>query len=673
MRKDLSHRILEHGLRHNGSYRGLESVSEIVNSTPNSSIKVPDTKYKIKQFTEPIFNWEMHLKCRSCGNYTPEAECTICISEMKTSNCDHYFVYIPLEQQLREYIQKYFDDIISYHSFIKTQKNVIADVHHSIQYKKGERRYPNTFILPLNVNTDGARVFNSSNDSLWIIQCYQSYLPPNFRFVPENIIVTAAHFGPKKPDMKTFFYPFLLELRNINEKGGLEIQKYGKYYNFMPIILNCCCDLPAKAEVQCFTTHSGHFGCGYCYHPGVAVKSGSTNRSYLRYIYQANSLRTHQSTDEIYRQLKSVPIKGVKGVSCMIAAQKFDIIDGFGIDYMHCVLLGAVKKLLNLWLDSKHHLKPFHVSKGHQTILNDRILKIKVISEIARKPRSIFNRADFKANEYRGLLLYFLPIVLPDLLRTKYIDHFRLLSSAIYILLKESISDADFNLAKIKLEQFVKQFEVLYGQDNVTMNIHMIKHIPKAVNDNGPLWSQSLFGFEANNGVIVKANTCKDKILQQLAWKYSLSRTINKREQTSGIKLFAKSKIQLSSRDAAIINSNSKLSSPNDGILMIYKKVERNGKIFKCLESKEMSTVDHFVKTKNDVIAAIKFYFVSDSIIYALIEKYNVIKVVDQISYVEPAQIQMIITFNDISEKLLFKKVRKKQTVALIPNKFEKT
>lgn len=35
--------------------------------------------------------------------------------------------------------------------------------------------------------------------------------------------------------------------------------------------------------------------------------------------------------------------------------RNFDVIDGNPVDYMHCVLLGVMKKLLNLWLNSEHH------------------------------------------------------------------------------------------------------------------------------------------------------------------------------------------------------------------------------------------------------------------------------------------------------------------------------
>lgn len=46
---------------------------------------------------------------------------------------------------------------------------------------------------------------------------------------------------------------------------------------------------------------------------------------------------------------------GVKGYSVLHLVKSFDIIDGNPIDYMHCVLLGVVKKLFNLWFESTHH------------------------------------------------------------------------------------------------------------------------------------------------------------------------------------------------------------------------------------------------------------------------------------------------------------------------------
>lgn len=268
------------------------------------------------------------------------------------------------------------------------------------------------------------------------------------RYITENIILSAIHEG--KPDMNEFFYPLLKELKYIFNKGGIQIKRDGQLFNFIPFLLQFNADLPAKSDVQNMKNHNGYFGCGYCLHPGQLTK-GEKN-SVVRFVRTQESIptRTHTNTIEIYSKLvlsneiKTNKIyKGIKGISCMIAAQHFDLIHSYSIDYMHAVLLGVTKKLLSLWLDGKNHKEVYFISKKRQVVLNNRIMQIKAPTEITRGPRSLDERGDFKANEYRSLLLYYLRYSLNGLLPEKYIKHYRLLSSSIYLLLKENVSQSD--------------------------------------------------------------------------------------------------------------------------------------------------------------------------------------------------------------------------------------
>ena len=53
----------------------------------------------------------------------------------------------------------------------------------------------------------------------------------------------------------------------------------------------------------------------------------------------------------------------MKGYSVLHLLEHFDVINGNPVDYMHCVLLGVMKKLLNLWLDSQNHSSEWLVYK----------------------------------------------------------------------------------------------------------------------------------------------------------------------------------------------------------------------------------------------------------------------------------------------------------------------
>lgn len=106
------------------------------------------------------------------------------------------------------------------------------------------------------------------------------------------------------------------------------------------------------------------------------------------------------------------------------------------------------------------------------------------------------------------------------MLPIRFINHFQLLSASIYLLLQENLTQTDISLAESNLIKFANQFEVLYGKKNIVMCVHLVRHMGIAVRHLGPLWAQSTFAFETNNGKLVHSNQSKNHYLHQIAWKY---------------------------------------------------------------------------------------------------------------------------------------------------------
>lgn len=430
-------KIVSSCLKFNQSYNALENMAKIVNETPNASIRVPTSIYKLKKSVNGHMSVQYHIRCPLCNNHSvslssgKQIVCESCSKGIFTA-CNDFFIYMPLEEQLRKVIDEHFDDILSYPS--STDENFMTNYHDGIQYKKACEKFSGLKILSLVACTDGAQVFNATNKSLWAIQLYLNFLKPSNRYIASNIIVVGLHFAQAKPDMQEFFYPLLKELQQLVKVGGFTVNKNGNLHSFMPVITHCCCDLPAKAEVQGMTGHNGYHACGYCLHPGVAIKKDMKAKSVVRYVKTEKSvnLRSHEEMVNTYGRLKSTPINGIKKVSCLVALDGFDLINGFCVDYMHAVLLGNMKKLMSLWLDSCNHKEPFYIKPKLQSVLDTRIQRIKPNGEISRKSRSIDDKANFKANEYRSLLLYYLPCTLNGVLEKRFVNHFLLLSSSIY-------------------------------------------------------------------------------------------------------------------------------------------------------------------------------------------------------------------------------------------------
>lgn len=207
-------------------------MAKIVNSTPNGSVKIPQTKYMIKKSMQPNLKYEVYKKCNSCLNYILSLEnqnqCALCDAAITTTQSD----YLQLLQSIQRYI---IENILSYYSAAGEENN-LTDLHNSRIFQKIKIKYPDTIILPMIVNTDGVKVFHSNRDSLWMIQVIQGWLPPSIRYYPSNVFIVASHFGAKKPSMPDFFFPFLVEIRQINESGGISFSHNGRTYNFMPLI-----------------------------------------------------------------------------------------------------------------------------------------------------------------------------------------------------------------------------------------------------------------------------------------------------------------------------------------------------------------------------------------------------------------------------------------------------
>lgn len=325
---------------------------------------------------------------------------------------------------------------------------------------------------------------------------------------------------------------------------------------------------------------------------------------------------------------------------------------------MHCVLLGVVRKLLDLWCNTKFHKEAHYMPKKKQDVLNKRIMSIKPPTEITRKPRSINERADFKANELRSLLLYYLRYCLIDLIPLRFIDNFQLLSASIYMLLEQEISPENISLAESKLICFCDGFEKLYGQSQITMNLHLLRHIANSVRHLGPLWSQSTFGFETNNGILVHSRQAKNKYLHQLSWKYAMQIGLTSPKPREN-------DIVCTGKIAVPIESGEFRTA--------YTKIKIRGKKFTSKKSKRVSTVDYFIQCNNKTIGAVEYYFDHDHEICAFIEIYGIVTSIDHLMVIETTHRNTIANVEDICFKLVYMKIGNKQVVTKIPNGYEKT
>lgn len=659
--------FVNHYVRHNLTKRCLVDTMKLTEDHQNASEY--SVENKLAQYTDDV-TWIYYVKCSKCAQYHAFGAneknyfCQKC-AKATTLSETNFYVYVPLLQQILKSVENNFDYVLQQS---KSSSESISDVHDGIILKEMncKLKHQNEVSLSLTLNTDGIQMFKNNKQSVWPLQLYQNFIPPNRRYIPENIIVVGLHYGhTSEVDMSEFLRPLNEELNLL--KQGFTVQRHNVSYKCIPFISSCTVDLPAKCKVQGFKQFNGNESCGYCYAKGASIKNLSSNSSTVRYLWNEcdAKLRDHDDTIEIMRRIRAncKPINGIKCVSPVVGIPHFNVIRGFSIDYMHCVLSGVENRLLDLYFESSK--KEYTIGAAKARVLDKRILQIKPPCEITRKPRSLIKfRSDLKANELRSPLLYYLPIAFEGISPRKYLNHFRLLSSSIFVLLKVNITENELDLCDQKLRKFVHDFEIFFGKSSVTMNVHLLLHIVFAVRNLGPLWAQSAFGFETNNGCLIRNVKGTRHVLKQIATNYVLKRKLaeinEKQKLNASIQLLGKKK------------------KPDEN-LDIYNRVRKNNVNFTSTTYKmSTSSCDYFIEFNDGVIGKANYYYEIENEYFVVFQEINVIVEFDQYKEFSDTDSTNTKFIREIKRKVFQINIKNelnttRQYLSYIPNFFEKT
>lgn len=186
------------------------------------------------------------------------------------------------------------------------------------------------------------------------------------------------------------------------------------------------CDAPAKAFLLNVKGHNAYFGCTSCTGGGTYIKNRVVFLGLDSPLRSDYSFRNRH--DEDYHKgdspLKLLPI---------------NITDCICLDYIHCVCLGVVKRLLEFWVKGN---KDVGFTEKDRLSINDELLKLRsyIPSGFFRLPRSLDHVQYWKATELRNFAIYFSVFLQKEKMKTKLYSHFLSLVFAIRILLCENTS-----------------------------------------------------------------------------------------------------------------------------------------------------------------------------------------------------------------------------------------
>ncbi|XP_064463127.1 uncharacterized protein LOC135374052 [Ornithodoros turicata] len=353
-------------------------------------------------------------------------------------------------------------------------------------------------------------------------------LPPKARFRATTL--AGLWFGRKKPDMSLFMKEFAFEANAI---GLINWTHNNKTYCSSVHVIGCSVDSPARAAVQNHVLYAGYFGCPWC------VIRGQYIDGHVRYIASEDErpeMRTAERTTrnaEIAARLSAraghcVPVEGVKGPSSLSLLPHFDPVWGYSVDYMHCALLGVSRQFTELLLSSSSYDKRFYIgSTASVERIDKRLLSISPPHCFTRLPRSVRERSNWKASEWKNWILYYFLLCTADILPLRYWRHMCQFSEALHILLSTELTENMVKKADHLLSEFVCHVPTLYGESSVTFNVHQLQHLASTARNLGPLWANSAFSFESGNGRLLKQITAAKGVPHQVIERVIISQDLH--------------------------------------------------------------------------------------------------------------------------------------------------
>lgn len=222
--------------------------------------------------------------------------------------------------------------------------------------------------------------------------------------------------------------------------------------------------------------------------------------------------------------------KGIKGRSILLDVPQFNFVYDCPAEYMHCVCLGNIKKLVELTFNVG--VKRDRVTKRKLSScaeFNKLMSKIKVVHEFSRRARNL-DFSVFKAEEFRNLGLIFFPLVLECI--EDGAEERKLWLYIAYMLRSAVIPSTEFEQINIdnvnaSCAAFYELFEKLFGKLNCPYNLHVLCSHLFEMRTHGPLTETSAFKFESFYGEMRRSFvTSTISPLKQILKNILLKRTI---------------------------------------------------------------------------------------------------------------------------------------------------
>jgi len=562
-RNDILYMALSFAMRNNANNSAFCNLINLINNLFVSPV-LPVSQYLLDSLLVSDVGVHYYFYCKKCFKSFGELnyknikfrDCDICqtqnhISDLRLAT---FFVVFDLPVQLEIIFQnpETADALCTPAEAIgRSRPGFLSDIYDGSVYREfnASVAHLEERILTMHMSVDGSPIASSSSASIWPILGEIHELPPNVRM--KNLLLCGLWFGKSHAKMDLFLQPFVCKMRNLSQ--GFQLQVGPNISDARLYCTGCCVDSGARGSVQGIKTHGGFFSCNWCKIRGCyidrAVRYPLSNirpedRTHAELVElqlalidgraargeNAEQMSEGEGEEQQQENIddpngpQNVDMFGINSVSPLINMPQFSMVNGFFVESMHCVDMGVVKAQISLWLEEAG--KQYYI-KGSLEELNRRILALQPPLEFRRMPRTLKERLNFKAREYNNFLWYSY-IILKGILPQRYLNTWLLLIQAIFLLSQAEVSLQHINTANTLIINYLASVQMEYGENHMTYNLHILRHLPDHVRRWGPLWASCAYVFEDGNGHLKNLINTVQCVPHQIVrhWSWDLARNL---------------------------------------------------------------------------------------------------------------------------------------------------
>jgi hypothetical protein len=227
--------------------------------------------------------------------------------------------------------------------------------------------------------------------------------------------------------------------------------------------------------VQGVLSHSAKLACSYCSMTGQTIEG---RMCFPFNIYPSRSNECYIALEE-NNQVTASPLLGL-----------VDFVQDFPPEYMHSVCHGVVKRMCQLFFSTIKGIRlPCKLSSAQKDRMSALLTQLSGYfpCDFTHKVRSLDELENYKAIEYRTIIVYLVPLVFADFLPANFFEHLMLLHFSMYCFVSKVYSKTLFAQAKACILKFCQDATTLYNHKLETFNSHLLTHLPHFVEELGPL------------------------------------------------------------------------------------------------------------------------------------------------------------------------------------------